>query len=94
MERWRAESEVAEIGMNTLESETHFCTSPPPSTQHNKEGYTVYSNDNFPSNVLRGLNNFRKLVVSLCHFTVIANFCSTDIFTAPSKLANPGGNRF
>uniref|UniRef100_A0A1I8EX64 BTB domain-containing protein n=1 Tax=Wuchereria bancrofti TaxID=6293 RepID=A0A1I8EX64_WUCBA len=62
MERWRAESESNEVVIGTLESETHFCTSPSSSTRHinSKQSCTVYNNDNFPSNVLRSLNAFRK----------------------------------
>ncbi|VIO90663.1 Ring canal kelch protein, putative [Brugia malayi] len=62
MERWRAESESTEVVIGTLESETHFCTSPSSLARHfnSKQSSTVYNNDNFPSNVLRSLNTFRK----------------------------------
>lgn len=74
MELWRAESESTEGG--TLESETHFCTSPSSSARHinNKQSCTIYNNDNFPSNVLRGLNTFRKLVTFAVCCSLIANF--------------------
>ncbi|CAG9534533.1 unnamed protein product [Cercopithifilaria johnstoni] len=59
MERWRAESESTEVVIGTLESETHFCTSPSSSARHiNNE--QIYNNDNFPPSVLSNLNAFRQ----------------------------------
>lgn len=62
MERWRAESESSEVVMGTLESETHFCTSPRTSAR-NINSEQIYNNDNFPASVLRNLNIFRQFVI-------------------------------